>query len=176
MERPQLLAGGALLAGVVLAAVLVASGAGPAVGGGSTATPTAATPAPTPTATPSAADAPTAATTTETGPGWSFAVDSIESCGGTCRNVTATLRNNGSATREGVTVTTRIYADGEQLWSGTNDVGTLAAGASNTASRRVDVGIVGGAAIQANDGYVTVETVVRWDGGTTTFRQRQQVA
>jgi len=172
MERPQLVVVATVLAGVAIAALVVATGAGPALGGETTTT----------TATPAAADttapATTAATTTTSGPGpgWSFGVDSIESCGRTCRDVTATLANNGSVTREGVTVTTRIYADGEQLWSGTNDVGTLDPGEANTATRRVDVGYGGALAIEGNDGYITVETVVRWDGGTTTFRERKQVA
>lgn len=174
MDRTQLLVAATVLAGVVVAALVAATGAGPALGGETTTTPA---------ATPAAADAPAPATTapgtTTAGgsePAWSFGVDSIESCGGTCRDVTATLANNASTTREGVTVTTRVYADGEELWSGTNDVGTLEPGESNTATRRVDVGYAGALAIEANDGYVTVETVVRWDSGTTTFEERKQVA
>jgi hypothetical protein len=130
----------------------------------------------TPSATPGGNDTTDAGPTSPTGGKWSFGIDSIESCGDTCRDVTATLDNTGTTTRTGVTVTTKVTADGELLWEGTETVGTLEPGESSTATRRVGVGYTGALAIEANDGYVTVETVVRWDGGTTTFEDRKQVA
>lgn len=118
----------------------------------------------------------TGTTVTGTGePSFSFVIDRIESCGTTCREVTATLTNDGSVPVENVRVEVALLADDEKLWEGEVTPGTLAAGESFTTTRTVDVGLGGAAAIQNNDGYVTIEAVVRWDGGSETFRTRRKV-
>lgn len=161
----------------VVATLALAPGVGPVLGGEPAPAPQPepepAAPTPTPSSTASSGGNDTAA---DPGPGWSFGIDSIEACGNTCRDVTATLENTGDTTRENVTVTTEMYAGEDLLWKGTNRVGRLEPGENNTATRRVDVGFDGAVAIQSNDGYVTVRTVVSHDGGRTVFENRKQVA
>jgi hypothetical protein len=171
MDRQGLLVVTAVTVAVLSAGVLMLGTTGPASTSAS---------GPTTTGAPSGATGGTdAALSDATGPAggeWSFTIDRIEGCGDTCRDVTATLDNTGNTTRTGVTVTTKVYADDELLWEGSEDVGTLEPGEASTATRRVDVSYTGALAIEGNDGYVTVVTVVRWDGGTTSFENRKQVA
>jgi hypothetical protein len=118
----------------------------------------------------------TATTTTPASPSFGYTIDEIVECGSTCREVTATLRNDGSGDAEDVTVTINIYADDDLLWEDTESIGTLEAGGSYTTTKTVDVGFSGGAAIRNNDGYVTIETIIDWDGGEETFENREKVA
>ncbi len=103
-------------------------------------------------------------------------VEDIEECGRTCRDVTVGLTNNGANERTNVTVATTLYAGDEAVWNGKESVGALASEESTTETRRVKLGFVAGAKIQRNDGVVTVETVVRWDGGSATYREDREVA
>ena len=105
-----------------------------------------------------------------------FTIDSIEECGTTCREVTATLTNTGEERRTGVVVTTKLITDGDVIWEGDQDVGTLEPDESFTETRAVDVGFTGGYKINQNDGYVTIRTVVKSDQGTVTFEERRKVA
>lgn len=114
-------------------------------------------------------------TSTDARSGYALDIRSIETCGNTCRDVTAALTNEGSSARRNVTATTEVYADGDLLWSGNESVGTLSAGESHASMKRVQVGYAGGMKIRANDGYVTIVTVVRSDGGTTRFSDRRNV-
>ena len=107
---------------------------------------------------------------------YAFTIASVEKCGSTCRDVTATLENTGSETRRNVRVTTKVYADDDLLWTGNESVGTLDPSASHTTTKRVEVGMAGGMKIKSNDGYVTIVTVVRSESGTTTFSERRKVA
>jgi hypothetical protein len=177
MNRYGWLAAVTVGVGAVVATQALAPGVGPVLGGGPTPVPQSepepTAPTPTPQSTASSGGNGTAA---GLGPGWSFGIDSIEACGNTCRDVTATLENTGDTARENVTVITEVYAEGDLLWEGTNRIGRLEPGEANTATRRVDVGFDGGVAIQSNDGYVTVRTVVSYDGGRTVFEDRKQVA
>jgi hypothetical protein len=102
-------------------------------------------------------------------------VERVESCGATCREVTATLVNRADRPREDVSVVTRLYADGDLLWETTERVGRLAAGETHTSTERVDLGYAGALAVESNDGYVTVERTVRADGEETTFAERRRV-
>ncbi|UPV76152.1 hypothetical protein M0R89_08875 [Halorussus limi] len=116
------------------------------------------------------------ATTSMTSSEYAFTIENIEKCGSTCRDVTARLTNSGGETRENVRVTTAMLADGEVLWSGNESVGILEPGESHVSTERVDVGFAGGMQISANDGYVTIVTVVRSESGTTRFAERRKVA
>jgi hypothetical protein len=143
-----------------------------------------------PTATPSDAETPSDGgddvetttadgTSTETPP-FGFAIDSIEECGQTCRDVTSTLTNQQDTTAENVTVSTRIFAgqgtDGDEIWRGQEDAGTLAAGESYTATNRVELSLSEGLKIQNNDGWITVQTTVETEDQTVTFTDERQVA
>lgn len=106
-----------------------------------------------------------------------FTIDTkqIEQCGNTCRDVTVSLTNNGDHTREGITVTTRMYAADDRIWRGEKSVGTLGSDESTTRTARVKIGFVDAAKVKQNGGTVTIETVVRWQGGSETFREQRQV-
>jgi hypothetical protein len=93
--------------------------------------------------------------------------------------VTSTVTNRGETTAEDVTVYTRVYAgrgtDGGVIWEGSERVGTLDAGASYTATRRVELSFTDAIAIQRNDGWVTVQTTVRTADRTLTLTDQRQV-
>jgi hypothetical protein len=103
-------------------------------------------------------------------------VQEVEECGQRCRDVTAAVENDGTATAENVTVDARVLAAGDELWRGAADVGTLPAGETATRTERVTIGVFDAAKIQANGGYVTIELTVRWDGGEDTVTERRHVA
>lgn len=115
-------------------------------------------------------------TETATSSGYGFVIENIEKCGNTCRDVTAKLTNDGPEARRNVRVTTKMFADDTLLWSGNETIGTLDSGESHVSTKRVDVGFSGGMAISANDGYVTIVTIVESAGGTTQFSERRKVA
>jgi hypothetical protein len=109
-----------------------------------------------------------------------FHVDGVEECGTTCRDVTSTVTNRQGAPAEDVTVHTRVFVgngtDGDAAWRGTERVGTLDAGASHTATRRVELSYADGLAVQASDGWITVQTTVQTADRTVTYTERRQVA
>ena len=117
----------------------------------------------------------TGATTASADGGYEFAIERVEPCGNFCRNVTAALTNAGGDARRNVTVTTRVYADDEVLWTGTETVGRLDAGETRVSTKRVDVGFSGGLKIRANDGWVTIVTLVESASGSTRFEERRKV-
>ncbi|MFB6196520.1 MAG: hypothetical protein ABEI80_10140 [Haloplanus sp.] len=138
--------------------------------------------------TPTATQSTTTGTGTATGtpaestpapPSFAFAVDRIEPCGETCRDVTTTLTNEGGSKATGVAVYTRIYAgngtDGRLVWEGTEQVGTLGAGKSYTATKRVTLSVSEALAVQQADGWITVRTAIESDEKTVTFTQRRDV-
>jgi hypothetical protein len=125
------------------------------------------------------------ATTTADGtstatPPFGFAIDNIEKCGQTCRDVTSTLTNQQDATAGNVTVYTRIFAgkgtDGDEIWRGTEDVGTLPAGDAYTATRQVELSYAEALTISNNDGWITVQTTVETENRTVTFTDERKVA
>jgi hypothetical protein len=107
---------------------------------------------------------------------YALSLQQIENCGTTCREATGTLTNEGSETRQDVTVTTKVLADGELLWSSEESVGTLNPGESHTSTRRVNLTYEDGTKIMANDGYVTVVVVVHSKSGTVQFSERRKVS
>jgi hypothetical protein len=104
-----------------------------------------------------------------------ISVQQVEECGQRCRDVTAAVENDGTATAENVTVEARVLATGDELWRGDATIGDLPAGETATRTKRVTIGIFDAAKIQANNGYVTIELTVRWDGGEDTVTERRQV-
>ena len=105
-----------------------------------------------------------------------FEIVRTEKCGSTCRDVTIRLTNAGSKTAENVRATSRILVEGDELWSASENIGAVSPGESVTRTKRVKLGFMDAAKIKQNDGYVTIETTVTWDGGSRTFTQRQRVA
>jgi hypothetical protein len=110
---------------------------------------------------------------------FAFTIDEIEQCGSTCRDVTSTVTNQQSSEATGVDVTTDIYAgnetSGDTIWSGEEDVGTLPAGESYTATKRVDLGMSDALAVEQNDGWITIETTIESDSKTMTIIERRDV-
>lgn len=120
--------------------------------------------------------------TASAGPPFAFDIERIEECGRTCRDVTASLHNNGDEPASNVTVFTRIYAgqdntaEGDLVWSGKESVGTLEAAGTHTATKRVDLSLQEALAIENSGGWVTIVTTVRSSERTVTFRDSRQVA
>jgi hypothetical protein len=118
---------------------------------------------------------------TATGPAFAFDVAEIERCGTTCREVTATVTNSGNETATDVQASTSLYAgenstDSEALvWEGTETIGTLDAGESYTTTERIELSFGDAATIQANDGWITIQTTVESAERTTTFQRTRQV-
>lgn len=115
----------------------------------------------------------------DAGAPFTFAIESVESCGTTCRDVTSTLTNQQSTDATDVTVETEIYAgngtDGDASWTDTESVGTLAAGDSYTTTKQVDLSLTDACAIERNDGWITIETTITSDGETVAMTERRNV-
>lgn len=105
-----------------------------------------------------------------------FAIRNVSSCGVACRDVTVTAVNTGDTTARDVTVVTRLEAGGPVIWRGSESVERLDPGESTTVTKRVRPGPFGLIRVQRNDGYVTANTTVTWDGGRETFSDRRKVA
>ncbi|WP_311171599.1 hypothetical protein [Halobellus ordinarius] len=123
----------------------------------------------------------TAASTGTPTPPFAFTIDNIEECGQTCRDVTSTLTNQQDTTAEDVTVYTRMFAGNEtneddEVWRGSADVGTLEPGESHTETRRVELSLSDGLAIQNAGGWITIQTTVETADQTITFSERRKVA
>lgn len=168
---------------IVLGGVAFATGIGPAPGGDGA---SGSDVEEFPTATPTASGGVTATETTETAtaapgrPAFAFAIDRVERCGRTCRDVTSTLTNRGDAPATGVVVYTRVFVgndtEGDVVWSGRESVGRLAPGATHTATRRVELSYREGFAVRRADGWITIQTTVRSDQRTVTVADRRDVA
>lgn len=113
-------------------------------------------------------------------PPFEMQIESVESCGQTCRDVTATLVNNQEREATGVTVYTQIHAgdstDGDVVWEGTQDVGTLGAGTAETDTQRVDLGYLEAAKVQDSGGQITIRLTVETDQRTVTFVEHRDVS
>lgn len=113
-------------------------------------------------------------------PPFEMQIESVESCGQTCRDVTATLVNNQEREATGVTVYTQIHAgdstDGDVVWEGTHEVGTLTAGGSDTETRRVELSYFEALSVQRADGWITLVVTVETDRRTVTFQERRDVS
>ena len=110
---------------------------------------------------------------------FAFRIEEIENCGDTCREVTAAVENTQTESAEEVTVETRIFAGEnsteELIWETTEDVGTLAAGETDTSTERVDLSLSEAYAIEQNDGWITIETTIESAEETVTVRETRQV-
>ena len=62
------------------------------------------------------------------------------------------------------------------VWQGREDVGRLAPGDSHTTTRRVELSLAEGAAVERADGWITVQTTIQSDGQTVTVTEPWQVA
>ncbi|MFT4884971.1 MAG: hypothetical protein ACI8U4_002489 [Natronomonas sp.] len=137
-----------------------------------------------PTATPSDAGTENGGSggTAAAAPPFAFTVENIEECGRTCRDVTTTLHNNREETATGITVYIRIFAgenntaEGDIVWEGKRDVGSIEAGGSRTSTERVDLSLNEARKIEQRGGWITILTTVESDDRTVTFQDSEQVA
>lgn len=112
---------------------------------------------------------------------FAFAVEEIDDCGQTCRDVTATVDNTQDEPASDVTVQTRIFAGenntetGDLVWENTETIGTLDADSSHTSTQRVELSLQEAAKIEGNDGWITIVTTIESDEETTTVRESRQV-
>ena len=102
-------------------------------------------------------------------------VRNITSCGPTCREVTATLTNEGNRTARNVTAVTTILAGDTVLDQRRAQVGRLAPNETVTRTVRIDVTPEDIRAIQANQGQITIRTVVTSEQYNETFVSQRQV-
>lgn len=114
-------------------------------------------------------------------PPFTFAIDRIENCGTTCRDVTVTLNNEQSTSASDVTVYTRIYAGNTTdedaiVWQGKEAVGAMDANSSVTRTQRVSLTYGEAYTVQQHDGWITVVTTVQSANETVTFQERRDVA
>jgi hypothetical protein len=103
-----------------------------------------------------------------------FAVGDVQSseCGTTCRDVSATLTNTGTATAHDVSATVEIYIrGGDRVKRFTEPVGTLAPGESHEATRRLTFGVANGLALR-NNGARIVLTIESDERDVTIERTR----
>lgn len=121
-----------------------------------------------------------ASTTQQSGPPFTFTVQSIENCGTTCRDVTVKLTNNTDQTAKNVEVYTRIFAgkttkQGAKIFEERRQVGDIPAGGSKTETTRVKLSYSEGFKVQQNDGWITILTTVSSEERTFTFKQQRDV-
>jgi len=114
-------------------------------------------------------------------PPYDLDVLGTEQCGNTCRDVTVRLTNNRNETATDLTVRTSIYAgnttgEGARVWEGRNEVGTLEAGASTTATARVSLSYFEAIDVKRKGGWVTIVTTVESADVTRSFHERRKVA
>jgi hypothetical protein len=114
-------------------------------------------------------------------PPYDLDVLGTERCGNTCRDVTVRLTNNRNETATDLTVRTSIYAgnttgESARVWEGQNEVGTLEAGASTTATARVSLSYFEAIDVKRKGGWVTIVTTIESGDATRTFRERRKVA
>jgi hypothetical protein len=112
--------------------------------------------------------------TTETGR-LQFSIGETENCGRTCRTVTATLTNTGSHPVSDIVIESTVLAGDSRIWRERRSIDALGAGESTTTTTRIDIGLLEGAAIESNNGYVTIKTVIISENGQRVITTRRNV-
>jgi hypothetical protein len=107
---------------------------------------------------------------------FTFVIENITKCGQTCRDVNGTVVNQQNHTAEDVVVRSEIYTDGDMIWSGSSEVGDLAAGEAYTDQKRVDLSYSEAYKVQQNDGKIVVKTYVQTAETTYVFKDTRDVA
>lgn len=84
----------------------------------------------------------------------------VVECGRTCREVTTTLTNTGTADATTVRVAATVVAGETLVWETDEEIGRLEAGATVTRTQRIDLDVMSALAIENNDRTVTITTTV----------------
>lgn len=114
-------------------------------------------------------------------PAYYFEVTEMEECGQTCRDVTVELTNNRDEQANEVVVYVKMFAGNstdsdDRVWQGKEEVGTMEARDTVSATKQVELSYSDGYETQQNGGWVTIRTTVRSEDVTLTFTERRQVA
>lgn len=110
-----------------------------------------------------------------------FTIDEIEECGEGCRDVTATLFNEGEDEETGIFVETEIFAGedntdpDDRVWEGSESIGTIEAGGSHTSTQRVQLGLEEAVQIDDEDGWVTIVTTIESDQRIVVIQDSEQI-
>lgn len=103
--------------------------------------------------------------------GFELAIVDRNDCGSGCSDVTYDVENVDDEDKTGVNLELYLRADGETVWSDTQQVGAIPQGQTYTDTVRVEVGLEGGSAIRDNGDRATMVVVVNTDQGSETIRQ-----
>ena len=103
--------------------------------------------------------------------------ENTSQCGFTCRTVTYTITNRGTATAADVTVGIRVSTGGDQVYNGSQSIGDVGAQSQKSGvTKNVDPGLGVGRKVQNNDGQVTVVLTPQAAGGAAaTFEFERQL-
>jgi hypothetical protein len=103
--------------------------------------------------------------------------ESTSQCGFTCRTVTYTITNRGTAPAADVTVGITVSTGGDQVYEGTQSIGAVGARSRKSEiTKNVDPGLGGGRKVQNNDGQVTVVLKPQAaEGAAATFEFERQL-
>lgn len=116
--------------------------------------------------------------TTEAEP-FTVIADNTEKCGRTCRDVTSTVTNQQNTTAEDVSVSTRVHAGndtrGVLVWKGSENVGTLEADESHTATERIELSLGQAISVERAGGWITITTTIETTDQTVTLTEQRQV-
>jgi len=118
---------------------------------------------------------------TRTGPPFGFEVESVDSCGRTCREVDSALHNRMREEADEVVVYTRIYAgnttDSDAIvWADNRDVPTVEPGGVYRSTDTVELSPQQAEKVRERDGRVTVEATVEGSVETVRFSSREDAS
>jgi hypothetical protein len=85
------------------------------------------------------------------------------------------LTNDGSVGARDIEVNVTLSAGDTRVWRGTFDVGTLDPGESFVTTQTITLTLGDAAAVVRNDGFVTGEAVITYQGGEQTVTVREKV-
>lgn len=106
-----------------------------------------------------------------------FSLDAevVSQCGLRCRTVTANLTNTGSDAARNVSTETEVSAGGAQILTRVDPVGNVSANESIQRTADLSIGPMEAIHIFRNNGRITINTTVAWDGGEQTFTESRSV-
>lgn len=108
---------------------------------------------------------------------FSFTVNETEKCGKQCREMSVTVANQQDEAAENVTLDFDVYAGSESVvWNGTEQVGTLESGETESLQLTITVDDEGYEQIVGNWGTVTLQTTVTGENATDEFEHERNVA
>lgn len=112
----------------------------------------------------------------ESTPPFTFTIKKIEECGNTCRKVTGSITNNQNETATGVVVRSEIYTDGDKIWEGKSELGTMEPDETVSDTKTVKLSYGEAYKVKQNDGKILVKTYVITDETTYVFKEQRDVA